>query len=92
MPASEARENFSAVLDSVELRRVLVTKHGEERAFIVSARELRALEETLAILENTELMNGIARSLADIKAERVEDANSVFAELDADFRDEETGD
>ncbi|TFG41322.1 MAG: type II toxin-antitoxin system prevent-host-death family antitoxin, partial [Syntrophobacterales bacterium] len=50
--ASELRDNCSDILDRVDTARVRVQKYGEDRAYIISVRELRALEETIAILEN----------------------------------------
>lgn len=86
--ASEVRDRFSDLLDSVETGRVLVTKHGQGKAYLISVRELQALEETLAITENQPLLDSISRGLADASAGRIEDANEVFAELDAEFTDE----
>lgn len=87
--ASEMRDRFADFLESVESGRVLIQKHGQERAYLISVRELRSLEETVAVLENEELMRSISKGLADIRAERVEDARDAFAELDAEFLDEE---
>ena len=86
---SEMRERFADFLEGVESGRVLVTKHGQERAYLISARELRALEETIAVLENEQLMRSLRRGLEDMRAGRVEDATEAFAELDAEFLNEE---
>ena len=85
VPASEARRRFADLLEGIEGQRVLVTKHGRGKAYLIGARELHALEETLAVLECDDLMNGIRQSLDDVKAGRVEDAPDAFAELDAEF-------
>ncbi len=87
--ASELREKSADLLENVDRGRVLIRKHGEDRAYLISVRELRALEETVAVLENQDLMASIRRSLEDAKAGRVEDAAEAFAELDAEFRDDE---
>lgn len=87
--ATELRDRSAELLESIDHGRVLIRKHGEDRAYLISVRELHALEETLAVLENGELMQSIRLGLEDIKAGRVEDAADVFAELDAEFRDEE---
>lgn len=86
--ASEMRDQFADFLEGVEGRRFLVTKHGQERAYLISVRELRALEETLAVLEDQELMKGLIKGLADLKAGRVQEARDAFAELDAELLDE----
>lgn len=87
--ASELRDRSAALLENVERGRVLIRKHGEDRAYLISARELRALEETIAVLDNQQLMASIRRGLDDMEAGRVQDAQDAFAELDAEFRDEE---
>ncbi len=87
--ASELRDRSAELLENVERGRVLIKKHGEERAYLVSVRELRAMEETIAILENQNLLRSIDRGLADMKNGRFTDAEDVFAELDAEFGDGE---
>ena len=87
--ASEVRAKFADFLDRIDQRRVLVQKHGQDRAFLIGVRELRALEETVAILENRPLLLAIQDGMKDIQAGRVQDAREAFAELDAEFRDEE---
>jgi prevent-host-death family protein len=86
--ASELRDNSASLLENVDHGRVLIRKHGEDRAYLIGVRELRALEETLAVLENQGLMASIRQGLDDMEAGRVQDAADAFAELDAEFRDE----
>ena len=86
--ASDLRDKLAEYLDGIEGGRVLVTKHGRERAYLISVKEIRALEETLAILENQDLIESIDRGLRDLREGRVEDARDAFAELDAEFRQE----
>ncbi len=89
--ATEMREKFADFLEGLNRGRgrVLVTKHGEERAYLISVRELRALEETLAVLENEPLMRSLKRGMDDATHGRLRDARDVFAELDAELTDEE---
>ncbi len=87
--ASELRERSADLIENVDRGRVLIRKHGEDRAYLIGVRELRALEETLAVLENQELMDSIREGLSDMKAGRVQDAGDAFAELDAEFRNKE---
>ena len=87
--ASELRERSADLLENVERGRVLIRKHGEDRAYLISVREVRSLEETLAVLENQELMRSIRSGLDDMEAGRVQDADDAFAELNAEFRSEE---
>lgn len=83
--ATEMRDKFAELLEQVENGRILVHKHGQSRAYLISVRELCSLEETIAVLENTDLARGIQRSLEDLRKGNLEDANDVFAELDAEF-------
>ena len=86
--ASELRDRSADLLERVEKGRgrVVIRKYGKDQAYLISARELRALEETVAVLENKELKESIFRGLEDMRAGRVRDAADVFAELDAEFR------
>lgn len=87
--ASDLRDNSAELLENVDRGRVLINKHGQARAYLISVRELRALEETLAVLENQNLMTSILSGLDDVKAGRTESAADAFAELDAEFRSED---
>ena len=83
---SELRDHVAVLLEKIDHGRVLIRKHGQDRAYLVSVRELRALEETVAVLENQQLLRSIRQGLADMKAGRVQDAADAFAELDVEFR------
>ncbi len=87
--ASDLRDKSAELLENVERGRVLIRKHGEDRAYLISVRELHALEETIAVLDNQKLMESIRQGLDDMEAGKVQDATEAFAELDAEFRDEE---
>ena len=87
--ASVAREKLSDLLENVDSGRVLIIKHYGGKAYLIGVRELRALEETLSILDNRNLMDSIERGLQDFRDGRLEDANDVFSELDAELRNEE---
>lgn len=63
IPSSEIREKFATILEQVDSGRVLITHYGKERAYLISVRELRALEETIAILEKQEVMAPIMQAL-----------------------------
>lgn len=89
VPVSEMRDHIADYVERIERDgRVMITKNGKERAYLISVRELRALEETVEVLENSALLQNLQRGLEDIKAGRVREATDVFAELDAEFRDE----
>jgi prevent-host-death family protein len=86
---SEMRERLAECLDRIDTTRFVVQRHGEPRAYLISVRELMALEETIAILEQRDLVAQLRGSLADLREGRMQDARDAFTELDAEFRDEE---
>ena len=88
--ASEVRERLADYLDRLDGgNRVVITRNGKEKAYLISIRELRALEETLAVLENTALLENIREGLEDLRAGRVQTAEQVLAEIAAELTDEE---
>jgi prevent-host-death family protein len=74
MPFSEAKTHLSELADRVEREhdRILVTRNGRPSFVLISPDDLEALEETLDILRDPELMASIARSRAEAeRGERV---------------------
>ena len=83
VPASEIRERFAEYMDRIDRDgRVVITKNGKEKAYLISVRELRALEETIAVLESSALVQNVREGLADIQAGRMRDAEDVFTDID----------
>ena len=71
---------FPEVVDRLERAdvRVVITKHGQPAAVVLSVEELDSLEETLAVLSSADLMS-------DIDAARVEhDADTATPVSKAD--------
>lgn len=64
IPFSEAKVHLSELADRVEREhaRVLVTRNGRPSFVLVSPDDLDALEETLDILRDTELVASLKRS------------------------------
>jgi prevent-host-death family protein len=64
VPFSEAKSHLSDLADRVESEReqVVVTRHGRPAFVLVHPDYLDALEETLEILGDDELMASLARS------------------------------
>lgn len=60
-PLRDVRDHFSDVVDRVERQheRVTVTRNGRPAAVIVSPDELAALEETLDVLSDPEVLADI---------------------------------
>lgn len=59
------RQDLSGIVEEVATthERVVVTRHGEPSAVLMSVDDLEALEETLEILADAELVTAIQRSL-----------------------------
>ncbi|HYP23673.1 MAG TPA: type II toxin-antitoxin system Phd/YefM family antitoxin [Actinomycetota bacterium] len=69
VPFTEARSNLTELLDELEARHehVLITRNGRPSAVLLSADEFQALEETLDILQDDDLMRALARSERDVE-------------------------
>src|SRR4051794_6107964 len=79
MPLGQARNRFSEVVDEVERThdRVVVTRHGQPVAVIVSPDDLSSLEETLALLMTPGALDAIHEGAADLAAGRTESWESL---------------
>jgi antitoxin YefM len=64
VPFSEAKAHLSELAERVEVEheRVLVTRNGRPSFVLVSPDDLEALEETLDILRDPELVESLKRS------------------------------
>ncbi|HTQ16180.1 type II toxin-antitoxin system Phd/YefM family antitoxin [Mycobacterium sp.] len=64
VPFSEAKAHLSELAERVELEhaRVLVTRNGRPSFVLVSPDDLDALEETLDILRDRDLVDSLKRS------------------------------
>ena len=64
LPFTEAKAHLSELVDRVEREheRILVTRNGTPAAVLISPDELEALEETVDILQDRELMESLRRS------------------------------
>jgi antitoxin YefM len=64
LPFSDAKAHLSDLADRVEREheRILVTRNGRPSFVLVSPDELSALEETLEILSDPELMQSLRQS------------------------------
>jgi antitoxin YefM len=79
VPFTEARANLTELLDDLERRQehVLITRNGRPAAVLLSAGEYEALEETLEILQDEDLMDALRRSEKDVKAGRLTSLNDL---------------
>ena len=64
VPLTSAKAHLSDLVDRVldEHERFLVTRNGRPAAVLMSVEELEALEETVEILQDQELLASIRRS------------------------------
>jgi antitoxin YefM len=64
LPFSEVKAHLSEVADRVEREhdRILVTRNGRPSFVLVSPDDLAALEESLAILQDDDLMESLRTS------------------------------
>lgn len=74
MSLAAAKAHLSEVVGRVSSQheRVTVTVHGTASAVLLAPEDLEALEETIAILGDSALMDQLRESETDISAGRVE--------------------
>lgn len=79
MSLAEAKAHLSEVVNRVSTHheRVTVTVHGHPSAILLAPEDLERLEETIAVLSDTELLRELAASNDDIAAGRVETADEL---------------
>lgn len=80
---AEAKAHLSELVGRVERLhdRVLVTVHGRPSAVLLSPADLEALEETIAVLADTEAIHQLAASEAEIARGEGENADSLAAAM-----------
>jgi len=68
LPLGEVKAHLSALVGRVNSQhdRVTVTVHGHRSAVLLSVDDLEALEETIAILSDTDTMRQLAASDAEL--------------------------
>ncbi len=83
VPFTEARARLTELLDDVETRHehVVITRKGRPAAIVVSPEEWEALEETLEILQDEDLLGALHESDEDAKAGRLFSLDEVKREL-----------
>ncbi|HYZ10663.1 MAG TPA: type II toxin-antitoxin system Phd/YefM family antitoxin [Actinomycetota bacterium] len=83
VPLTEARAKLSELLDELESRHehVVITRNGRPAGVLVPAEEQEALEETLEILQDEEILDALRESEEDVKAGRLDTLNEVRREL-----------
>ncbi len=83
IPFTEARSKLSELLDDVERRHehVVITRNGRPVAVLIPEDELEAIDETLEILQDEDLLEALRESEQDVKAGRLSTLSEVRREL-----------
>jgi antitoxin YefM len=83
VPFTEARAHLTELLDDVEARHehLVITRKGRPAAVVVSPEEWDAIEETLEILQDDELIAALLESEKDVEAGRLFSLDEVRREL-----------
>ena len=83
VPFTEARARLTELLDDVEARHehVVITRNGRPAAVVISPEEWEALEETVEVLQDDELLAALRESEEDVKAGRLFSLDEVKREL-----------
>lgn len=70
VPFTEAKAHLSELVDGVvrEHARVYITRKGRPAAVLINPDELEALEETIAVLQDTKLLASLRRSRLEAAA------------------------
>lgn len=73
IPLSEARARLSELLDELESRHehVVITRKGRPVAVLVPTAEYDAMEETLEVLHDDQLLEALKESEQDVRAGRL---------------------
>jgi len=81
MPFTDVRNRLSELIDEVERthERVEITRHGHAVAVLIAPDDLAALEETLDVLTNREMMRQLAESRDAVEAGDVLNAEELAA-------------
>jgi antitoxin YefM len=83
VPLTEARARLSELLDELERQHehVVITRNGRPAGVLVPVEEQEALEETLEILQDEEILAALRESEDDVTAGRLKTLDEVRREL-----------
>ena len=76
---AEAKAHLSEVVNRVSTQheRITVTVHGRPSAVLLAPEDLERLEETIAVLADSDLVRDLAQAEADIASGQVESADEL---------------
>jgi len=89
---SETKNRLSAVIDEVERRqeRVAITRNGLPAAYLISAEQMRELEDTAFWLSYPDIVRSLDASHEQIERGRTQTTAEVAAWVAAGMPDDET--
>jgi prevent-host-death family protein len=83
MPLADVKAHLSELVGRVNTHheRVTVTVHGRPSAVLVAVEDLEALEETIAVLSDTEALRQLAASDAELARGEGENLEALTAAM-----------
>jgi antitoxin YefM len=83
VPFTEARARLTELLDDVEVRHehIVITRKGRPAAVVISPEEWDAIEETLQVLQDEDMLAALGESEDDVQAGRLFGLDEVRREL-----------
>lgn len=83
VPFTDARATLSDLLDEVSQRHehVVITRNGRPTALVLAPEDYAALEETLEVLQDQEVLAALRESEEDVTAGRLFSLDEVKREL-----------
>lgn len=90
---TEVRTRLSELIDQVERthERIEITRQGRVAAVILSPDDLGALEDTLAVMASSELMEQLIESSRQLAAGNVLDGEQLAEQVQAKGRPKSSG-
>lgn len=81
MALAQVRQDLSGIVEDVATthERVVVTRHGEPAAILMAVDDYEAMEETLEILADDELVRAIEASLRTTKRYTLDEVKEHLA-------------
>ena len=82
VPLADVRRDLSSLIDDVVAthERVVITKHGQPSAVLLSVEDLEAIEETMEILSDPQLLADIRASLASSERFSLDEVRAELAD------------
>lgn len=90
MSLVNAKTNLSHVVSRAARyhERTTITVHGQPAAMVVSPQDIQALEETIEILSDTELVKDLTQTMVDIQANNLHSTEEIEEVIAARRRNE----